>query len=173
MKKWILVLFAGVSIFSLFLVLLFNLVLTPRKYETLVQKYSQIYNLDESLVYSIIRVESNFDPCAKSSAGAMGLMQIMPATAAGIAKALGENIDSLDLFDAETNIKYGCSYLNYLFLKFQNLDAVICAYNAGEGNTRKWLNKNGLLTLDDIEFLETKNYLLKVKKYYAMYRGNV
>ena len=166
-------LFVAVSVFSLFLVLLFNLLFTPRKYASFVVQYSAMYELDNSLVYSIIRVESNFNAEARSAAGALGLMQIMPNTAAGIAEALGEEFDTQNLLDAETNIKYGCFYLNYLFFKFKDLDTVICAYNAGEGNVKKWLNFDGKIDIDKIDFVETKNYLMRVKKYLSMYKVEI
>ena len=125
----------------------------PTKYKTFVEKYSLQYDIEKSLVFAIIRVESSFNNNAKSSVGALGLMQIMPATAEFIAKEL--NIVNYDMFNAEQNIKFGCFYLNYLFSKFNNLQLVLYAYNCGEGRVNRFLKGEKLPK-------ETLNYYKKV-----------
>ncbi len=172
MKKSVLILFGVICVVSLVLFSIFNFAVYPRKYENFVVKYSEEYDLETSLVYAIIKTESNFDSNAKSNAGAMGLMQIMPTTAKWIAQELGEEIDMLSLFDEERNIKYGCFYLKYLFNKFSDFDVVICAYNAGEGAVRNWIDENGKLVVEKINFPETKNYYLKVKSFMNVYESN-
>ncbi len=76
------------------------------------------------------------------------------------------------MFEPETNIKYGCFYLKYLFDKFGEQDIVVCAYNAGEGKVFDWID-NGKLQRDKIDYDETKNYLAKVEKYYKVYKSKL
>ena len=75
------------------------------------------------------------------------------------------------MFNPETNIKYGCFYLKYLFDKFERQDVVICAYNAGEGVIRDWLDEQGNLVKEKISYEETRNYLKKVSEYYEYYKN--
>lgn len=155
---------------SLFVI--FNFMLFPKKYKANVNFYAEKYNLETELVYAVIKTESNFKTTAKSPSGAMGLMQLMPSTAKWIAKELGVTYDENSLYDYDTNINFGCYYLRYLFDRFDYLDVVICAYNAGETVVKNWLNEDGKLIEDKISFFETKNYLKKVKSYYRVYGIN-
>jgi soluble lytic murein transglycosylase len=77
------------------------------------------------------------------------------------------------MFNEETNIKFGCFYLNYLFSKFKDKDVVICAYNAGEGVVRNWINEDGSLDRSKISFDETKKYLERVNVFYDSYKSNI
>lgn len=172
MKKLCLTLFLCFFFVTLIVFVIFNFVVANKKYKNFVVKYSEEYNLEIALVYAIIKVESNFDKNAISSAGARGLMQLLPSTARWIAEELNEPFDEEKLFNEETNIKFGCFYLNYLFAKFKNLDAVVCAYNAGEGVVREWLDENGNVLKEKIAFEETKNYYSKIMKYYNIYKKN-
>lgn len=149
----------------------------PRDYGEYVSKYSAEYNVPEYIIYSIIKTESDFKPLAKSSAGACGLMQMVPDTFSWLTgeEHLGEYLPEDALFIPEINIKYGTYYLNYLYKKFDhNWDTVFAAYNAGEGNVSKWLadssysDGNGNLT--DIPFSETKNYVKKVNSSMEFYK---
>ena len=114
----------------------------PTKYSGFVDKYCAEYNLDKALVFAIISVESSFNKNAKSRVGAIGLMQIMPSTAEFIASELG--VQNFDMFNAEQNIKFGCFYLNYLFAKFNKLQFVLYAYNAGEGRLNRYFKGENL-----------------------------
>ena len=134
----------------------FFTVITPTKYANFVEKYSNLYGVDENLVYAVIRCESRFNPNAKSKKGAVGLMQLMPSTASWCAKILGEEYSEDMLYNPEYNIKIGSYYLSYLFTVFLNEQEVIMAYNAGEGNVKKWLQGNGEV------FSETSVYLKRV-----------
>lgn len=146
--------------------------LYPKKYSTYVEKYSKEYNLNENLVYSIIKVESKFDQDALSRRGAKGLMQIADITRDWAIDEL-ELSEDIDIYDPETNIRIGCWYLNTLYKDFGDTDLVIAAYNGGSGNVNKWLldeqysddGKN----LHTIPFSETNKYLTKVKKNYEQY----
>lgn len=135
--------------------------------------YSKEYGIDDSLVYSVIKVESKFNKKAVSKRNAKGLMQISEITQKWAQEELG--LENIDIFDPETNIKIGCWYLNKLFKEFNDLDLVITAYNGGSGNVSKWL-KNDAYSRDgnklhEIPFEETKNYLEKVKENYRVYKA--
>ena len=172
MKKWILIIFSCVCLITAIAFFIFHFVFVPKRYIKMVNEYSQKYNIEPALVYAIIKAESGFNPKAKSQVGAMGLMQIMQGTGKWIASELNEDFSENNLCDPKTNIRYGCFYLNYLFKKFGNMGAVICAYNAGEGAIRPWLNENGEIDEDKISFSETKNYYKKVMKYYKLYKSD-
>ena len=142
----------------------------PLKYENHVEKYATEYNVPESIVYAVIKTESDFDPDAVSSAGAIGLMQMLPDTFTWLSSSehLDENLAVASLYEPEVSIKYGVYYLKYLHEKFQNWDTVVAAYNGGEGNVAEWLenpkycDNNGDLNTKKIPFSETKSYSHKV-----------
>ena len=145
-------------------------------YEALVESYSEEYDVPPEIIFSVIKVESNFDPYARSSAGAVGLMQMMPSTFEWLTGEdhLDENLSSLRLTDPEVSIRYGTYYLRYLYLKFdKNWDTALAAYNAGEGNVAKWLldpeYSDGKGNLTYIPFEETRNYVKKVNDAIAHY----
>ena len=144
----------------------------PKKYSVYVEKYAKEYNLDENLVYSIIKAESKFKKDALSRRGAKGLMQIADITKDWAIEELELN-DDIDIYDPETNIRVGCWYLNTLYKEFGKTDLVIAAYNGGSGNVNKWLedeeySKDGE-NLHAIPFSETDKYLNKVKNNYKQY----
>lgn len=146
--------------------------LYPKKYSVYVEKYSEEYNLDENLVYSIIKAESKFNENALSRRGAKGLMQIADVTRDWAIEELELN-DDIDIYDPETNIRVGCWYLNTLYKEFGKTELVIAAYNGGSGNVKKWLGDKEYSqdgeNLHTIPFLETDRYITKVKKYYEQY----
>lgn len=146
--------------------------LYPKKYSIYVEKYSEEYNLDENLVYSVIKAESKFNEEALSRRGAKGLMQIADITRDWAIDEL-ELSEDIDIYDPETNIRIGCWYLNTLYKEFGETDLVIAAYNGGSGNVKKWLADEEYSddghNLHTIPFLETDRYLTKVKKNYEQY----
>ena len=170
MKRKVYLLFLVVCVIFFVAFLYFELVLFPVKYSREVEASSKKYGLDSALVYAVIKTESSFRKDVKSSAGAVGLMQILPSTAKWIAEVNNESFESNDLFDVGTNVDYGCFYLRYLFDKFEDVDVVVCAYNAGETKVREWL-KDGVLIEDRIDYKETKNYLKKVRQNYRVYKN--
>lgn len=172
MRKWVYVFFAILCVFSIILFCIFNFFLYPKKFSNYITYYSNEYGVDRALVYAIIKTESDFDSKAVSSAGAMGLMQIMPRTGEALAKMLGEEFNQEMLYDPETNIRYGTYYLKYLFEKFESIDIVICAYNAGEGVVKNWIDENGKLVVEKINYSETKNYYFKVKRLFNVYSSS-
>lgn len=144
----------------------------PKKYSEYVEKYASEYNIDENLVYSIIKAESKFNEKALSRRGAKGLMQIADITRDWAIEEL-ELSDDIDIYDPETNIRIGCWYLNTLYKEFGKTELVITAYNGGSGNVSKWLldgeySKDGE-NLHNIPFSETERYTIKVNRYYKKY----
>ncbi len=142
----------------------------PDKYIGYVAKYSEQYGVPEDLIWAVIKTESGFDPYATSDVGAMGLMQLMPATFDEITnQRLKEGLDPIKRLDPETNIKYGTYYLSYLFSRYGNWDTVLAAYNGGLGNVDSWLKDRSLVDaetgeLKEIPFKETREYVKKVNR---------
>ena len=150
----------------------------PLKYRTEIMENAGVYSIEPALIFAVVKVESGFDPLAVSGKGAVGLMQITESTGKYIAKLCG--VKNYQLLDVDTNIKFGCFYLNYLLVKFKDVDTAICAYNAGEGKVSAWLNDNRYsddqITLKTVPFKETREYLNKIKKTFEKYKklyGNI
>lgn len=138
------------------------------------------HDLPLAVYLGIIRQESNFDINATSSAGAVGLMQLMPDTAALMAKKLNLEKGAFAR-DSRANVTKGSAYLDMLYNKNQSYVLTIASYNAGPGNAQKWVNKYGdprkmdiKETLDWIEsvpFYETRNYIKKVIENVVLYEN--
>ena len=113
------------------------------------------YRLDPALLAAVIWQESRFRPAAVSSAGAVGLMQLLPSTARGIAQRTGGSafVES-DLYEPELNIRYGAWYLRHLLDKYGDTQLALAAYNAGQTNVDGWLADGG-----GIRFAETRHYV--------------
>lgn len=148
----------------------------PVKYEALIKKNAEAYQLDPYLVLSIMRCESSFQEDAVSSRGAIGLMQVMPDTGAWIAHKLAEEpFHEEILYDADTNIRYGCWYLGFLENRLNHVRInIIAAYNAGHGSVEKWVEdpqyaQSGVLT--SIPYPETERYVQKVTTAYENYKA--
>ncbi len=108
-----------------------------------VQHASQSNELDPNLIHAVIWVESRHQPRAKSPAGARGLMQLMPATAAGLAKQMGE--PRAKVYDPEFNVNAGSLYLAHMLERYEGDETLaLAAYNAGPGNVDKWIASEGL-----------------------------
>ena len=108
-----------------------------------IQDAARAYGVDEHLLQAVVKVESNFNPYAVSRAGAIGLMQIMPATAAGFIGLQGTRQSvSQQLLDPTINLHAGALYLRSLMDTFSHrMDLALAAYNAGAGNVRKAGNR--------------------------------
>lgn len=160
--------------------------LYPFPYRSTVENYSSRWKVDKFLAISVMKVESNFSEAAHSQSGAVGLMQIMPETAAWIAYQLGEAPeeaaqDIKNLRDPETNIRYGTWYLAELEDEFKGNDVLaLAAYNAGRGNVHEWMEKNhwsdNFSDVDKIPYAETRDYVKHVlhcrEKYVKLYTTN-
>src|SRR5439155_23205219 len=132
--------------------------------------------LDGYLITAVIREESSYNPSAVSSAGTLGLMQVMPQTEQKIASELGfPGFTQERLFEPCYNIRLGSWYLRQLSEKFgNNLVLVIAAYNAGPEAVSKWMQqgkgKDEDEFVESIPYTETRNYVKKVLRSYGEYR---
>ena len=157
--------------------------LYPFPYRKTVENYSARWHVDKFLAVAVMKVESNFHESANSQSGAVGLMQIMPETAAWIAYQLGEQPEEIaddikNLREPETNIRYGTWYLSELETEFKGNDVLaLAAYNAGRGNVREWMEQNhwsdNFSDVDKIPYAETRDYVKRVlhcrEKYSELY----
>ncbi len=139
----------------------------PSPYRKLVSDYSQQMNLDEAWVYGLVRQESRFVHTARSSAGASGLMQLMPATARSIAKRLGLAGHHQTLTETiDTNIGLGTYYLRQVLDSVDKQIVLASAgYNAGPRRARDWAASHtleGAIYVETIPFSETREYVKKV-----------
>ena len=144
----------------------------PVSHASEIEAAAQRHGVDPLLACAVIECESGWDEGARSNAGAVGLMQVMPATAESLA-AQGlvdaSDFDPADLTDPVVNIEYGCAYLGYLQGQFDTLDEVIAAYNAGIGSVSRWTAEGGTIPRD-IEYAETRLYLERVRAAYEGYQ---
>ena len=141
----------------------------PRPYRDEVAKSG----VPTPLAYAVMKAESGFCEDAVSRAGAVGLMQIKPATAEFICARAGMPFDAARLYDGAYNAAVGCMYLNYLLEKF-SLETALAAYNAGEGTVRRWLGDPAYssdgASLTEIPYPETRAYLKKVLHFRKIYQ---
>lgn len=143
--------------------------LYPKAYFECVKNAAKKHGFDIPTLYALIRAESLYNHEAHSPAGAVGLMQIMPATARGIAKELAS--ESYDLKDPCTSIEFGAHYFKRLQKMYNGkIELMIAAYNAGPGNVAKWLEKHPSddlhFFIEQVPFDETRYYMLRTKKNY-------
>jgi soluble lytic murein transglycosylase len=121
----------------------------PLEHEQIVLGHARNYGLEPALLAAVIYEESRFRADAKSSAGAIGLMQLRPDTARGIAERTGgSRFEVADLYDPEINVRYGSWYLRHLIGKYGNVRTALAAYNGGQGNVDR-----------GIQFEETREYV--------------
>ena len=147
----------------------------PLGFWDIVSDVAESEGVDPYLIIALIREESRFDPAAVSSAGAVGLMQLMPFTAHRIKNELKIRLsDVSEIQEVDKNISIGTRYFSKLLKEFGRVPFAIAAYNAGENKLRKWLhesNHNGIDEfIEDIPYQETKNYVKKVLKSYWQYK---
>ena len=132
----------------------------PLHYEQIVAGHARNYRLDPALLAAVIYQDSHFDADAKSEAGAIGLMQLLPATAKGIAlRTGGTRFQVSDLYVPELNVRYGSWYLRHLLDKYGNERLALAAYNGGQANVDR-----------GVEYAETRAYVKAVLEARDLYR---
>lgn len=137
----------------------------PLEYEHIIRGHAANYDLDPALLAAVVYAESRFDPSARSEAGAVGLMQLLPDTAKGIAlRTGGDRFVVTDLLDPELNVRYGSWYLDHLRDRYGETRLALAAYHAGQGNVDAWLDHGG-----QIEFPETMSYVTEVSRLRGVY----
>jgi soluble lytic murein transglycosylase len=137
----------------------------PLEYEGIIRTHARNHDLDPALVAGMVYVESRFDPNAESAAGAVGLMQLLPDTAKGIAlRTGGERFVVADLRDPEINVRYGTWYLDHLRERYGETQLALAAYHAGQGHVDHW-REEGL----GIGFPETRAYVDEVERVTRVY----
>ena len=152
----------------------------PAPYREEMQDYVRINDLEEAWVFGLMRQESRFVAQAKSTAGAAGVMQIMPATARWVAQKLGmKDYRKAFIHQLDTNLKLGTYYMkNVLSALDNNILLASAAYNAGPSRARQWRAENaleGAIYVETIPFDETRQYVKKVMSnavYYAKLFGH-
>jgi soluble lytic murein transglycosylase len=139
----------------------------PLEYEHIVRGHARQYDLDAALLAAVIYRESKFDADARSSSGAIGLMQLLPETAQGIAQLTGGSRFVVeDLYEPEINVRYGSFYLRRLLRKYDDVRLALAAYNAGQANVDGWIAAGE----EEIPFPETREFVdnvLEAREIYA------
>jgi soluble lytic murein transglycosylase len=138
----------------------------PLGYEQIVNGHARHYRLDPALLAAVIYQESKFRPGVRSRSGAIGLMQLQPATAEGIAvRTGGTRFRVDDLYEPEINVRYGAWYLRHLLDRYGDERTALAAYNAGQRNVDTWRREG-----KGIAFAETRAYVDRVEKLKRIYR---
>lgn len=133
----------------------------PEQYQSVIATNAKKYNVDSCLIAATIRGESNWNASAGSSVGARGLMQLMPGTAASMARRIGmTGYSSSQLNDPAVNVELGTALIRYNIDTYTNLRNILVAYNAGGGRVN---------SADANLPLETRYYIGKITSYYSLY----
>lgn len=148
----------------------------PLAHKELVERYAKQYNVEKPLIYAIIRQESTFRTHAKSSANAMGLMQVIPSTARRVSRKNNIKLaDMKQMYQPKVNMQVGTAYLKHLSKRYDNHPVLMAAaYNAGPGQVNRWLRKKEAkspdIWIETLPWGETRNYLKNVLSFYAVYQ---
>ena len=148
----------------------------PTPYRTVFTQYAAQYKLPPSELMAIARRESAFFPTARSSAGARGLMQIMPATGKQVASSIGQKHRNADLYKVDHNVLLGSTYYRQLLDRFNgNRIFAFTAYNAGPHRVDRWRKKSAQqlpmdIWVETIPYRETRNYVQAVLSYNVVFR---
>jgi soluble lytic murein transglycosylase len=139
-----------------------------------VEDLSVKYKVDPFLMYSVAREESRFDPHAKSIAGALGIMQLMPGTAKRLDRKLKLGArKTYEILDIENNLHFGIYLMSKNIREFGSFSQALAAYNAGEHRVRTWLKRGRYDSADefieDIPYSETRKYVKRVLTSYFEY----
>lgn len=153
-------------------------IIYPKTYHEIVSIYQEKYEVDENLIYAVIKAESNFKNDAVSNREAIGLMQIMSETAKDVANKANIKIDvnqiKEELLKPDININIGTKYLSTLLERYQNKEVALAAYNAGIGTVDNWIEKGVIKAdgsdIENIPYKETNNYVRKILRDYKIYQ---
>ena len=151
--------------------------LYPKTYSEIISTYSKEYDVEENLIYAVIKAESNFNSEAVSNKSAIGLMQIVEETAIDVARRNSIEIDlekvEEELLDVNNNINIGTRYLSMLLTQYGNIEVALAAYNAGIGTVDNWIEKQIIQAdgsdIENIPYKETNNYVRKILRDYNIY----
>ena len=152
-------------------------ILYPKTYSEIISVYAEEYDVEENLIYAVIKAESNFDSRAVSNKDAIGLMQIVEDTAIDVAKKNNIDIDTEnieeEILDIDNNINIGTKYLSTLLTQYGNIEVALAAYNAGIGTVNNWIEKQIIQAdgsdIENIPYKETNNYVRKILRDYHIY----
>ncbi len=146
----------------------------PTPWDEQVSAASRDHALEAAWIYGVMRRESAFMADVRSSAGAVGLMQLMPRTAQFVGEKIGRPVSTAELTDAALNIRLGSYYLNHVRERFGHPALATAAYNAGPRRVQGWLPKEGELDadiwVDTIPFTETRRYVRAVMAYTTVFQ---
>ena len=156
-------------------------VIFPLDYWPIIKKYSDAKGLDPYLMSALIAQESTFTADVRSSANAVGLMQLIPSTARRYAKKVGVRYSATTLTQPDTNVRLGMTYFKDLVDRFGGAHFALASYNAGESRIARWIANNPGFAqdefIDDIPFPETQNYVKRIlgtaEDYRRLYGGGV
>lgn len=154
-------------------------IIYPKNYQEIVTLYANNYNVDENLIFAIIKAESNFNQDAISNKKAIGLMQIMEETAKDVAikNSIDIDINNLrkEILYVDNNINIGTKYLQILITKYNNIEVALAAYNAGIGTVDNWIDKGIIKSdgtdIENIPYKETNTYVRKILRDYKIYQN--
>ena len=140
--------------------------------------YAQEFQVDENLIYAIIKAESNFNSEAVSGKSAKGLMQLVDDTAIDIVKQLGLDMEDEEIIqklnDVDFNIRLGTKYISMLIEKYENISLALTAYNAGIGTVDTWIEKGTIKEdgsdIENIPYKETNQYVREILRVYKIYQ---
>lgn len=152
-------------------------ILYPKTYSEIISVYAEKYDVEENLIYAVIKAESNFNGEAVSNRDAIGLMQIVEETALDVANKNQIDIDTKniteELLDIDNNINIGTKYLSTLLTQYGNIEVALAAYNAGIGTVNNWIEKQIIQAdgsdIENIPYKETNNYVRKILRDYRIY----
>lgn len=147
----------------------------PRAYRDLVERHGPAQGNPDFFLYAIMRKESSYAPHEVSYADARGLLQMIPATSAQVARGAGVTFELDELFDVETNIRLGAAYIGGLVKRFGGqLFLAAGAYNAGSGPMMRWCDRNGARPIDEfvelVTYEQSREYIKRVMGIYARYQ---
>ncbi len=146
----------------------------PRQYVEIVEENAKGFEIDEALLYALIKTESGFDKNAVSSVGAKGLTQITPETFQWLQTKTGEQHNEDALFEPEISVYYGAYFLDMLLEEFGNTETALAAYHAGRGKVNEWLADPRISpdgeTLENIPYDDTAGYVKRVMRNYEKYK---